>query len=128
MWHGMNRRRFPRANYQCLITLGKKGAQRYILTNTENIGLGGICVILDEDAGIFAEVEIELALKDNYPPIKCKGHIAWVVKSQAIKSGEVVPKFDTGIEFVNLKEVDRQRVEKVMEDRIQIENKNKGVK
>ncbi len=115
MWRGINNRRFPRAIYKCLITIGTKGAAKYFLTHTENIGVGGICVSLEEGLGVFNEVDIELALKDGLPPIKCKGNVVWVIKSQIVKNSVRTTKFDTGIEFVNLKEDDQARIENLVE-------------
>lgn len=121
MWSGINRRRFPRANYRCLITIRKRGIRSRFLTHTENIGVGGIAVAVDKDLGIFSEVEIELVLKEQTLPIRCKGTVVWVVKSGAIKKGRPITKFDTGIEFVDIKESDRARIEKVVEGIIQKE-------
>ena len=115
MWRGINNRRFPRANYKCLITIGTKGAAKYFLTHTENIGVGGICVSLEEGLGVFNEVAVEVALKDGLPPIKCKGTVVWAVKSQIVKNSARTTKFDTGIEFVNLKEDEQARIENLVE-------------
>ena len=49
MWNGINRRKFPRANYKCLITIKKRLTAKTISTHTENIGAGGICVLIKED-------------------------------------------------------------------------------
>lgn len=119
MWRGINNRRFPRANYRCLITIGAKGASKYYLTRTENIGVGGICVSLEEGLGVFNEVDIELALKDGLPPIKCKGSVVWVIKSQLVKNSVCKTRYDTGIEFTILKEADKKRIEDVVDKIIQ---------
>ena len=121
MWHGMDKRRFPRADYQCLITIIKKGTERNFLTHTQNIGMGGICVVLNEALGLFSHVDIELMLKDEEEPIKCKGNIAWVIKKTEIKNVTPVTNFDTGIEFVDLKENDKKRIEKIVQYIIQKE-------
>jgi hypothetical protein len=119
MWRGINNRRFPRANYKCLITIGRVGAKKSLLTHTENIGVGGICVSLDEGLGVFSEVSIELALKDGRPPIRCRGNVVWVIKSQMVKNAVHITKFDTGIEFIGLAEADRERIEMVVEQVVQ---------
>jgi len=125
MWLGINKRKFPRANYRCLITLGRKGSPKHFLTHTENIGVGGISVALDEGLAVFTEVSLELILKDNNLPVKCKGNIVWVVRRQTIQGGVPVIKFDTGIEFVNIKDTETQRIEKVVEGIIKKVDKNK---
>jgi len=124
MWLGINKRKFPRADYRCLITIGSKGVAKHLLTHTENIGVGGICVALDEGLGVFTEVDVELVLKDNNPHIKNRGNIVWVVKRQTMQNGTPTIKFDTGVEFVNIKETEILQIEKVVEDIIKTD-KNK---
>ena len=47
MWDGMERRKFPRVQYPCLITLRKETPPSIsILTHTENISVGGVRVII----------------------------------------------------------------------------------
>jgi c-di-GMP-binding flagellar brake protein YcgR len=108
MWQGVDKRRFPRAEYPCEVTVIKKGQKEEFSTQTENIGMGGICVILKKALVRFYLVELVLYLKDGQPPIKCDGRIVWVVKSKE--------QFDTGIEFINIKERDVARIQEVIEE------------
>jgi len=116
MWGGINRRKFPRAGYPCRITVRKKDHPDSISTQTENIGIGGICIEIPRDLGIFAPVEIQLDLRDGQPVVMCDGTIMWVVG----KKSEKTKTYDTGIEFTNLKRKDLDRinfiVEKILED------------
>lgn len=114
MWTGVNKRHFPRADYQCLITIGADSSKKQISAQTENIGIGGICMGLDTDIGKFSEVNIELTLKDKRPPVKCRGHAVWIVKRSMIENLKPSAKFDTGIEFANLMEEDKKRIEKIV--------------
>ncbi|MBI5143527.1 MAG: PilZ domain-containing protein [Candidatus Omnitrophica bacterium] len=115
MWNGINRRKFPRANYKCLITIKRRLTAKTIATQTENIGAGGICVIIKEDLGLFQGVDLELHLEDNRPPVKCGGTVVWVVKkSEPGKKGAYL--YDTGIEFIDLRPEDRERVSEVVEE------------
>lgn len=100
---------------ECLIAIGAKGAAKRFFTRTENIGVGGVCVSLAEGLGVFNEVAVELALKDGLPPIKCKGNVVWVVKNRLVKNSVRTTKFDTGIEFVALKEDEQARIENLVE-------------
>ena len=84
-------------------------------THTENIGIGGICVILGKRLRNFMKVEMILYLKDGHPPIECNGSIVWAIERD--KSG-----FDTGIEFSDLKEEHRGRVNRIVEDHLKQEN------
>jgi len=115
MWNVVDRRRFPRANYPCVIKIVRKKPYFSISTHTENIGSGGICVILENDLGRFTPVELELTLPNGLEPVRCGGQAVWVVKGRY--PGERPPKrYDTGIEFVDLKEDDRKRIGCIIEN------------
>ncbi|MDP2940582.1 MAG: PilZ domain-containing protein [Candidatus Omnitrophota bacterium] len=109
-WDGMNRRKFPRENYPCLLIVRKNhAAPEAMLTHTENIGIGGVCVILKKDLKMFAPLELEIDLLDTQRHIKCEGKIVWVVKRR--DDATTKPSFyDTGIEFVNLSKEDEKRI------------------
>ncbi|MBN1913357.1 MAG: PilZ domain-containing protein [Candidatus Omnitrophica bacterium] len=108
MWQGIDKRRFPRANYRCQVSVIRKAQKESFSTQTENIGAGGICVILSKDLGKFCLLEISLYLQDGLPAVECDARVVWVVESK--------DKFDTGIEFVNIKKTDVLRIEKVVEE------------
>jgi len=114
MWDGINRRKFPRAAYKCLITIRKRLTSKTISTETENIGAGGICIIIKEDLGLFQGVDVELFLDDNHPPIKSGGTVVWVVKKSGTKKGAYL--YDTGIEFIDIRPEDRERISEIVEE------------
>lgn len=118
MWEGIDKRRFPRANFQCLITIRRKGSPISISTQTENIGAGGICVILKEGLDIFTQVDLALTLPDGLQPVKCTGTIVWVIKRAELKKDRPYL-YDTGIEFSDLKDEDKQRIIKIVNETIQ---------
>jgi len=114
MWNGINRRKFPRAYYKCNIVIKRRLTSKVISTQTENLGAGGICVIIKEDIGLFQGVDVELYLEDKGPPIKCGGTVVWVVKKSEPKhKGSYV--YDTGVEFIDLRPEDRERIIEVVE-------------
>ena len=114
MWNGINSRKFPRAYYKCNIVIKKRLTSKVISTQTENLGAGGICVIIKEDIGLFQGVDVELYLEDKGPPIKCGGTVVWVVKKSEPKhKGSYV--YDTGVEFIDLRPEDRERIIEVVE-------------
>lgn len=115
MWEGSNRRKFPRANYPCLVIIRRDHKEpEALLTHTENVGIGGICVILKKNLGLFMPVDLELDLMDTQSHIKCEGKIVWAVKRK--ENEEKKPSFfDTGIEFIRITEDDRQRVAVVVD-------------
>ena len=121
-WEGVNRRRFPRANYACVVKVRYKGDSEIFNTQTENIGCGGVCVMLPKDVKIFSPVEIDLDLNDSKPNVTCDATVVWVIRRSEIK--EVTPTtFDTGVEFSNLKDEDKQRIEQIIQECLQ---KNKS--
>ena len=122
MWQGVDRRRFPRANYPCKILVIKKGQTKKISTHTENIGLGGVCVILNEELDRFSEAELILFLNNGQSPICCDARIVWTVRRLTPILKGVPLEIDTGVEFVNLKEEDRLRIEKVVQECLQKQN------
>jgi c-di-GMP-binding flagellar brake protein YcgR len=124
MWNGINRRKFPRASYKCLITIRRRLTAKTISTHTENIGAGGICVIIKEDLGLFQGVDLELFLEDSSPPIKCGGTVVWVVKkSEPKRKGSYV--YDTGIEFIDVRPEDRDRISEAVEEILRNQSKSK---
>jgi len=116
MWNGIDRRKFPRVHYKCVIYIKKRSSTKAISTRTENIGVGGICVILDEDLGLFGGVDLELDLENGISSnIKCSGTIVWVVKKRGFdkKGGKL---YDTGIEFVGIETAGQGRISKIVEE------------
>ena len=121
MWDGINRRKFPRANYKCLISIKKRLTAKTISTQTENIGAGGICVLIKEDLGLFQGVDVELYLDEKRPPIKSGGTIVWVVKKSSPKKGQYM--YDTGIEFIDIRPEDREKISEVVEEILEKQKK-----
>lgn len=99
------KRQFPRVTVVCKVTVLYGGRTVMLNAHTENLGVGGMRIILGEFLIANAELEIELFLPDKEKMFKCKGRIAW--------SKEMTPKginprfFDTGIEFTKMEEPDR---------------------
>ena len=115
MWQGIDQRRFPRASYKCVATLRQEGQSTTVSTVTENIGMGGVAVLLDQSFDIFSSVDLEISLNDGKPPLRVQGTVVWVVRRRDVKKG---PSFDTGIEFADLPAEDRARIEAVIDKAI----------
>ena len=115
-WDGLNRRRFPRVIYPCLVVIqnNEVGGKDIILTHTENIGIGGVCLILKQDVKMFTAVELELDLLDLGNNIKCQGKVVWNVQRKTEAKNK--PMFyDIGIEFADVKDDERQRLERIIQ-------------
>ena len=113
-WQGMNKRKFPRANYRCLLRVKRENREEAIETHTENIGVGGICVIIKTEFDLFSKVSLEIILDQDKDPIFCEGKIVWVVKKRpVVDSGEY--EYDIGIEFLNMSDMDNHKIDEVVE-------------
>ena len=110
-WAGMDQRRFPRIRHACVVSLRQATGRPSIATTTENIGMGGVCVLLEQGLDIFAPVDVEVTLNDGRPALACRGMVAWVVRRREWQQPVV---FDTGIEFVGLDPEDRTRLETLL--------------
>ncbi|MDD4909068.1 MAG: PilZ domain-containing protein [Candidatus Omnitrophica bacterium] len=114
MWQGVDKREFPRVNYPCKIVVTQQQGAPFN-TKTENIGVGGVCVILEKGFERFTEVSLEIFINNGLTPIKCEGKIMWVIKktsARPLKSEQ----FDTGIEFTGLSGADKARIEGIVKE------------
>jgi len=115
-WDGLNRRKFPRVNYPCLVVIRDEGGKDkdVILTHTENVGIGGVCVILKQDVKMFSMVDLELDLLDLGEHIKCQGKVVWNVQRTVEEKNKPLF-YDIGIEFTGLKEEEDLRLEDIVQ-------------
>ena len=139
MWQGEDRRRNARVKYPCLITVRKKSPPSFsILTHTEDIGKGGVHVIVDKKLDAMSEIELEIDLLDTLPNVFSKGTIRWVKESSPqntpadAKGGglskgtvdwvkEIAPadkdgpvRYNIGIKFTFIKDVDKFRIDNIV--------------
>lgn len=95
MWDGFNKRKFPRLNIHCEIDILSEIQKTPIRTNTENIGVGGVCVILDKPLERFSKCRVKLDLNDQ--EVRCDAKVVWIVPTREGKNSK--KRFDTGLEF-----------------------------
>ena len=110
-WNGSEKRRFVRADFPCKITIHTPQAH-IVTSHTENIGAGGIRIIIEEKIDIFSVVDLKIYLDDK--PISSKARIVWVVERRP-PLGHKASMFDTGIEFYQINEKDRNTIRKLVE-------------
>lgn len=108
MWDGFNKRKFPRLHLSCEVVIHPQGKEKAIKAQTENLGVGGVCVILPEPLERFDRCQVAIELKDGEPPVRCQGRSVWVIQSREFKAKQ--RNFDTGIEFLDVDEFSRQRL------------------
>ena len=114
-WDGLDRRRFPRVKFPCMVIISDAAGKPLdaVLTHTENVGVGGVCIVLKKDIKMFSPVEVELDLLDLGEHIRCPGRVVWnVQRQQSVKRKPLY--YDLGVEFQGLGEKERRRLEEVV--------------
>lgn len=106
-WGGLDQRVFPRVKARCDIWIHDRIGEA-IRSQTQNLGAGGACVILNQELEKLSRVHLRVSLEEFQSQVECDGRIVWMVRSKEPASGKVT--FDTGIEFLNLKSVDQERI------------------
>lgn len=108
MWDGFNKRKFPRIHLTCEVSIQPRAKARTFKGITDDVGMGGVSVLLEEPLERFDRCRITLELKDGNPPVQCAGRSVWVIPSQDMKTSKKC--FDTGIEFLDMDEFSRKRL------------------
>ena len=117
MWETFDKRKFPRLRVKCDVLVKEQNSPNVFTTETENIGAGGICVFLDKSLMPFSPVSLKLELEDNLSiPLECTGKIVWCIRNQTLHHDKT--RFDIGIEFMNIKTEDRERIRRFIQERI----------
>jgi c-di-GMP-binding flagellar brake protein YcgR len=106
-WEGIEKRTRARAEYPCKVIVLRADLRQTFSTHTKNIGVGGMCVVLPKELPKFCPVEILLYLKDGKGSLLCKGRILWTLQRKL--------SVDTGVEFIDISEADRLRIERVIQ-------------
>ncbi|MCP4653367.1 MAG: PilZ domain-containing protein [Candidatus Omnitrophica bacterium] len=104
-WKGKERRRFVRADSLCKITISSP-QQHTIDCHTENIGAGGVRLLLDEKLEILSLVDLDVSLDDVI--VKCKGRVVWRVERKVYNEKDFL--FDTGVEFYEIDDESREKI------------------
>ena len=110
-WEGLEKRRFVRAKFPCKIIVYPP-CEHVIISHTEDISAGGVRVIISDNLDISSLVGLEIYLKEK--PIACKGRVVWVVE-KANSASDKSSMFDTGIEFYEINEKDKETIGKLVE-------------
>jgi Tfp pilus assembly protein PilZ len=84
------------------------------LTHTENIGIGGVCVILKRGLKIFSSVALEVDLLDTEEHIKCDGRVVWSVRRRSDEKKKPLF-YDIGIEFNALPQENQNRLNTIVQ-------------
>lgn len=117
MWDGFNKRKFPRLNLRCEVILRKRPEEDVIRAQTENVGAGGIALILERQLERFSVISLRLELDPNLPWIESDGKVVWAVPSR--EAGARKTRYDTGIEFLNLDPGQQELIRRYVEARVE---------
>jgi hypothetical protein len=112
MWSGFNKRRFPRCDVELELNIAVDKQVKYIATRTENLGVGGLCFLLDVPLEPFTEVSLKFPLDDDHVPIQCNGRVMWIVEKHGTSKKDT--RFDIGVEFINISAEDQNRIERLL--------------
>ncbi len=100
IWDGFDKRKFPRINIHCEINIHSEEAVNPLSAVTENVGIGGVCVILDRPLGRFEMCRVRFEIDKNLPKIESEGRVVWMVPTRDPK--EKKSRYDIGIEFTGI--------------------------
>lgn len=117
----IERRKFPRLNfrvdfeYNILNKTGFKDER----AETKNISTGGICIILLNKVEIGDKLKLKFYLPGVNTPIMTVGRVVW---TQEFTVGTIdnSTAYDVGIEFIEISEDDRQKVNQYIAGQILI--------
>ena len=108
------RRKFVRLNINVeinytIITLPPH-KQFTIPIQSKNIGGGGICLISEQELKTGELLKLEIKLPEDPPTVHALGRVVWV-KPFSLAT-EKSKRFDMGVEFIEISQEDRQRINK----------------
>ncbi len=115
MWDGFNKRKFPRLALRCEVSILSDLSGKPVVSLTENVGIGGVCMILDSPLERFSKCRLRVDLDDD-KSVECDGRVVWAVPTQAGKGGR--KQYDTGIEFTGLEPETSERLRQFIEAEI----------
>ncbi len=103
-----DRRRFPRL--KAPVFCRPAGLRFHSAGETLDIGLGGARIFADEQVSVGAHFELELVLPDS-STIVCNAVVAWI---EPLPAGSPA-RFDLGLRFTDVSEVDQERLASVLD-------------
>ncbi len=110
MWENLNLRKFPRFAIKCDIEISGTNNPLSVAVMTTNISAGGVCVVMPKELSKLTRVLVRLYLPEEPEPVESYARVCWVVPSRTPLKNEIF--FDTGFEFINIQDKDRDRIKK----------------
>jgi len=108
---GKERRKFPRLPLNAEIEYVVSGQEEAELFTTEskNISSGGVCIVAFEKLQPGVIVNLKFCLPELNKFIIAKGKVAWI-KELSIRDKKTDKVYEAGIEFVSIKDADREKI------------------
>jgi c-di-GMP-binding flagellar brake protein YcgR len=110
---GRERRRLPRLplNAEVEYSVPDQEETELFTTESRNISSVGVCIIVFErlEQGTILDLKFPLPQLNKF--IITKGRVAWI-REFSIRNKKVNMVYEAGIEFINIKDTDRQELEK----------------
>ncbi|KPK96658.1 MAG: hypothetical protein AMJ95_12940 [Omnitrophica WOR_2 bacterium SM23_72] len=119
----IEKRKFPRVNINCKISTAYGDRLLVLESHTENLGEGGIRVILAQRLSVTTAVDLDLFLPGDETPIRCKGEVVW---ANEMKPQGVNPRlYDTGIKFIEISEQNKNTIRQLVHSLVEEGEKEK---
>ena len=84
--------------------------QFVVPTKSRNVGAGGICLLADLPLKAGDLLKLEIFLPEDPPSIHAIGKVAWVKPFAVANENNL--RYDAGVEFTEILEADRKKVNK----------------
>ena len=103
------RRHFSRlaASVDVNYSLLEKKQDKNIKAVSKNIAAGGICIIAYEQLKTGSVLELNINIAEINRTVKAKGKVIW---NSEFTVGQDQPRYDVGVEFVEISDSDRQLI------------------
>lgn len=107
------RRSCPRAKVACRIAM--LSGLRIVVYNAsiENMGEGGMRVMIEERLPNTAPVTLEIFPVGRHTRIRCLGQVIWVNEFRKDKKSPLL--YDTGIKFTHITATDKEEIKKLVQ-------------
>lgn len=105
------RREFPRLNVELFVRYKiVRPPEQEVEAKTKNISGGGVCLITREQLKPGVILAMDIKFPHSTQPALVSGRVVWSAESGLGPSPAGHERFDNGIEFVEINDLDRQRI------------------
>lgn len=105
------RRRYIRLDTRLRITYRILPSPAPTISETLDIGGGGIRIFLNEPMNVGTLLELEIFLPEDNKPIRCRGKVVWIEEFSIYQgTKEERKELEAGVEFTNIAPEDRDHI------------------